>query len=88
MITGLLPKTVTITTASIAPIRLPIALSEIVLMERKTLGCIAITALTAAIAFNPASSGNREAINKASIIAIPVFRMRAPNFKCTAPSYI
>ncbi len=50
-------------------------------MNDKYLGCIATTALTPAKAFRPTSSGSKEAIDIAKIMAIPVLKIRAPRLK-------
>ena len=85
IITMFLPKMVTIITANIAPIKLPVACSDIVFIERYILGCIAKIALIPATDFKPTLSGKKEAIKRARMIAIPVLSIRAPNFKYNAP---
>ena len=50
---------VTIITANIAPIKLPVACSDIVFIERYILGCIAI-ALIPATDFKPTLSGKKK----------------------------
>ena len=75
---------VTIITANIAPIKLPVACSDIVFIERYILGCIAKIALIPATDFKPTLSVKRSD-KRARMIAIPVLSIRAPNFKYNAP---